>query len=267
MKTLEDVVKIKPTVKPLTDEDRVNIFNETEGQLHKEDGIECEVCRNRGYVYKLLDDEIVSSNCSCMKQRKIMRVIIKSGLKNDFEQLTFDNFETKEAWQKDLKQQALDYVKNHHFNGLVNGNYWFMVSGQIGSGKTHICTAISSELIKLGYDFTYLSFARDFPKLQQRLKSGFMDVKEKAEEEMNRLSKVKVLYIDDFLKTRDLSNVFELIDTRYSQDHLITIISTEKTWDEMMSIDEAIVSRIYERTSKKYFKVIGKQTGRNYRLE
>ena len=44
----------------------------------------------------------------------------------------------------------------------------------------------------------------------------------------------------------DVGLAFDLIDYRYCNRKLITIISTERTVDEMKSIDEAIGGRIYE---------------------
>lgn len=70
------------------------------------------------------------------------------------------------------------------------------------------------------------------------------------------LKDVPVLYIDDMYKTgkgqspttADVNLAFELINYRYNDETKRTIISTERTLDELMSIDEAVGSRIYERS-------------------
>ena len=258
MKQAHEIYQTNEDVKALTDQLRCEIFNETEGSMNKVDGINCKVCRNKGYIYVIKNNEIVTKECGCVKQRKIMRMIIDSGLKEDFEKLTLASYLGKEKWQKMVKDIAADYIKNHQ-------SKWFVISGQVGSGKTHICTAISGELIKQGYEFKYFAYAREMPRLQKRMKSGYMDVKEEAEREMERLMRCKVLYIDDFMKTKDIDNLFELIDYRYSQSDLITIISTEKNHNEMANIDEAIASRLVERSGK-YWVSVGKETGRDQRL-
>ena len=71
---------------------------------------------------------------------------------------------------------------------------------------------------------------------------------------MSELKSVPVLYIDDLFKGAetptqgDLNIAFELLNHRYNNDSLYTIISTEKLLDDLIRIDEAIGSRIAERS-------------------
>ena len=82
-----------------------------------------------------------------------------------------------------------------------------------------------------------------------------------------------MLYIDDFFKTErgksptsgDINIAFELLNYRYINGQLITIISCERDVDEVMRIDEAVGSRIYERTRGNCV-CIDSKPGRNYRL-
>ncbi|MBQ7347772.1 MAG: hypothetical protein IJW55_07430 [Clostridia bacterium] len=70
---------------------------------------------------------------------------------------------------------------------------------------------------------------------------------------MNELKSVKVLYIDDFLKVQrgqqptpaDINLAFEIINHR-DVKNLRTIISTERTIDDIISLDDAVGGRIYE---------------------
>ena len=81
-----------------------------------------------------------------------------------------------------------------------------------------------------------------------------------------------VLYIDDFLKTRhgalptdgDINLAFEIINARYNNRALRTIFSGERGLNEIMELDEALGSRIYQRCGKYKLK-IGWGEGRNYR--
>ena len=57
----------------------------------------------------------------------------------------------------------------------------------------------------------------------------------------------------------------EIINARYCDPALLTIISTELTLTELFAIDEALAGRIAERSSK-YTLQIAKKAGRNYRL-
>ena len=109
-------------------------------------------------------------------------------------------------------------------------------------------------------------------RLAERLK--FMDDKERKEETINELIKVDVLYLDDLLKGNaapsdaDIRLLFEIINGRYLGSRKITIISSELTLKELMSIDEAIAGRIAERigTGLQYVFTIPKDAKMNYRV-
>lgn len=87
------------------------------------------------------------------------------------------------------------------------------------------------------------------------------------------LKRVQVLYIDDFLKTgkgdeptaADLNVAFELLNARYINQELVTILSTERLIPELLDLDEAVGSRIYER-SKESKIIIDRDVNRNWRL-
>jgi DNA replication protein DnaC len=60
-----------------------------------------------------------------------------------------------------------------------------------------------------------------------------------------------VLYIDDFLKggitDADIRLAFELLNYRYNNSSLLTIISSEVDLKNIFDADEALAGRIYER--------------------
>ena len=92
---------------------------------------------------------------------------------------------------------------------------------------------------------------------------------------------IPVLYIDDFFKpvrnregvletpsAADVRIAYEIINHRYNDKSLITIISSERFLTEIASeIDEATGGRIAEMATPKYLINIGRQSGRNYRLK
>lgn len=229
--------------------------------------IDCKICNNQLYILSKTERNAVEL-CSCRNQRKIQSMIIKSGLIGDFKTKRFDNFITKDLYQKKPYDSALDFLENiDNLNPINNKKSWFVMSGQYGSGKTHICTAISGQAILMGKSFYYLPFMAVLPRLATDLKNFYIDVKNKAEKLLEEIKNVEVLYIDDFLKTREnLALIWEIIDYRYINPKLITIISTEKYYEEIKAIDGSLASRIYERTQKDlYFNEIAKIAGRNFR--
>ena len=74
---------------------------------------------------------------------------------------------------------------------------------------------------------------------------------DRYEDMMNRLKRAPVLYIDDFLKggttEADIKIAYELLNARYNNERLRTVISSEYGIGEIMQIDEALGGRIYER--------------------
>lgn len=82
------------------------------------------------------------------------------------------------------------------------------------------------------------------------------------------LKTVLVLYIDDFWKTGgaenggkkfptpgDINLAFEILNSRYNRPELVTILSGEWTTDELMGIDAAVGSRIYQRAKDYHFDI------------
>lgn len=204
------------------------------------DGYDCPLCKNRGYFTKIRDDGArVSVECECMSKRRALYRIKKSGLENLLRIYTFDTYKTNDAWHKKAKAIAQEYAQN------MRG--WFYIYGNPGSGKTHLCTAICSEMIRHGKDVRYMLWRNDAPHLK-----AFVKERQEYEQLMNQYSSVPVLYIDDFLKGKvtdaDVNVAFELINNRYNADGQITIISSERTINDILQIDEAIGSRIYERS-------------------
>ena len=187
----------------------------------------------------------------------------RSGLKDIIKDYTFEKFETDEPWQKTLKAAALEYV--HYPEG------WFFLGGQSGAGKTHLCTAICREFLLAGKSVQYMLWRDDIVKIKNAATDN-----DELYPIMQRFKTVEVLYIDDLFKTgkapdgsyqrptsADINYAFEIINYRYNNPDLLTIISSEWSEDELLDIDEAIAGRIYEKA--KTFS-IAKDRSRNYRL-
>lgn len=235
-----------------------DIYNQSTGTLQ---GYDCKKCLNRGYFAKIVDGYEVMSPCECLEFRNTLHKIQKSGLKNSIDKLTFESFTAPTDWQEYIKNRAMEFVNNHE-------NKWFYIGGQVGCGKTHICTAIVGELFKQGKTGQYMLWRDEAVKL----KASVNDSTE-YQNLIKPLKTVDVLYIDDFFKTEkdklptqaDINIAFEILNYRYSNESLITIISSERTINELLDIDEAVGSRIYERTKDSNI-IINRDRGKNYRL-
>ena len=209
---------------------------------------ECPVCKNRGYHYYVdadgyFEPALRTRECECMAVRRNLRRLEKSGLLDMLNRYTFCEWKTREPWQKSVLELARKYADEK--------SGWLLAAGSPGSGKTHICTAICGEFLRAGLDVRYVLW-RD---MSVRAKGAVNDDDE-YDAIIRPLKEVRVLYIDDLFKTvaggpvtqGDVNLAFEILNYRYNDSGKPTIISTERTMQELMEIDEATGSRIYERS-------------------
>lgn len=210
-------------------------LNDPESSLK---GVDCPICGNRGMITRVENGLLWSAECRCMRQRRTLRNIRNSGLENLVARYTFGAYKSLDPEADRVKKLAMSYA--------ADGDGWFYICGRPGSGKTHICIAICSSMLKNGHEVKYMLWRETAP----RLKSLVNDM-EAYKEIMEPLKKADVLYIDDFLKGNitdaDINLAFELINTRYNDNSKRTIISSELSIGSVLNADEAIGSRIVER--------------------
>jgi DNA replication protein DnaC len=231
--------------------------NEQEGNLK---GIDCLKCKNRGHISIVKDGEIMWQMCECNKARKSLLLIEQSGLKPLLDEYTFEKYDAIEPWQKNALSMAQNFVE------YGEGN-WLFFGGMSGSGKSHLCTAICGELLKRGKAVKYMMWKDEATKLKSLITES-----NEYGKLIDELKSVDVLYIDDFLKVQrgkqpteaDVNLAFEILNYRYANKSL-TLISTEKTIDEIISLDDALGGRIYQM-SKNYSMNIAYDKNKNFRL-
>lgn len=241
----------------------IQVMNNEIGSLT---GYDCPKCKNKGVIYTLDGAYEVAVPCDCMAIRESIQRIKSSGLENLLQECTFDTYQTDEEWQRRIKQDAMEFVEDHD-------RKWFFIGGQVGAGKTHICTAIVGAFLDRGYRCKYMLWRDEAVKLKAVANDDF-----EYSKAITPLKTVPVLYIDDFFKTSkgedrkkrlptqgDINVAFEIINYRYI-NNCITILSSEWTVDELLTCDEATGSRIYQRTKDHHWD-IGENRSRNYRLK
>lgn len=247
---------------------RVDSFNSGIGTRNEEDGYNCDRCRNKAIIARLVENPNGTyshffSECKCEEIRRSILRMKKSGLKDIIKDYTFDKFVDADPWQKTVKEAAMEYAK--HPEG------WFFLGGQSGAGKTHLCTAICREFLLSGKRVVYMLWRDDIVKI----KAAVNDSKEYSDL-IDKYKKTDVLYIDDLFKTgkaqdgsvqkptgADINVAFEIINYRYNNPSLLTIISSECTEDELIDIDEAVGGRIFERSKSIS---IARDRNKNYRF-
>lgn len=260
------------TFKKLSQEEREKLhaenFNASPGSLNEIDGYECGKCRNKGLIMRAYQVgemwSTVCADCECKKVRTTIQRMKRSGLKNIIRDYTFEKFQASEAWQQKLKDAAIKYADNP--------SGWFFIGGQSGAGKTHLCTAICRQFLLDCKAVKYMLWRDDVVRLKGCVNDG-----DEYARQMDEYKRCEVLYIDDLFKTgkgadgqrqqptgADINIAFEILNYRYNNPKLLTVISSECTVDDIISIDEATGGRIFERAQAYSLKP---DKSKNYRLK
>lgn len=233
------------------------------------DGYDCKECMNRGDRMELLDTGKglyeCSIPCKCMEIRRSIWRMRASGLEKSVREKTFKTFAAREPWQ----QKMLGLARKFLAEGAREGR-WLFLGGQVGCGKTHICTAVAGRLL-LERPVMYVVW----PQVSKKIKALSMEAEE-YESEVSRLQRIEVLFIDDYFKpatnnegaklpptAADIKLAFEILNYRYI-NKLPTILSSEWHLAELADMDEATASRIAERCGE-YAMAIGRDRKRNQR--
>lgn len=237
---------------------KVDRFNRQEGGMT---GYDCLICKNRGVIAYLNSYGLFAlADCSCRTIRISLQHISESGLGELLTRCTFGTYQMLEPWQAEAKAKAKAYI------GDYTGK-WFVACGGVGAGKTHLCTAICGELLNAGKQVRYMRWRDDGIRLKANVNDD-----ETYQSLVEPFKYAEVLYIDDFWKTEkdkaptqgDINLAFELLNYRYNNRELATVISCERPVMSLMDVDEAVGSRIYERSKQSCVTVSG---GKNWRLK
>ena len=238
------------------------------GDVYKmENFYNCKKCNNMGgEYYRDENGYLMWRECGCMKVKKALSRLKMSGLGQLLKICTFNTFKVENEWQKNPYEKAKNFVNSE--------TRWFCITGSSGAGKSHLCTAISRELLlKQEKSFKFMRWLDDGNELKRNVLDS-----EFYENLIRELKTVEVLYIDDFFKSEnntkptpaDIKLANEILNYRYDyarshKERFITIISTERSIEQLQEYDMALAGRIIEMTKPDYLvKVFGKE--KNYRL-
>lgn len=240
---------------------QVDGLNEASGDL--QDGFDCPICRNKGCTFYADENgSIHSIECQCMGRRKAIRAVKSSGADTLLQKHTFANYTHSTAWQDNIYRKALQFAEK-------DSGTWF-IGGQIGCGKTSISIAILNRLLERSKNCRYYVWDSLYKNINNLMINDDYAYQKKIQE----LSNIEVLYLDDFIRTTyteaEIKTAFEIINNRYMANlggkHLITLISSQRTMLELMSVDEAIASRICE-IGVQYVTSIDKDEAKNWRMK
>ncbi|MFV9511824.1 ATP-binding protein [Tepidibacillus sp. LV47] len=191
------------------------------------------IAKNEAEAQKILAEE---------RQKRLDKLLSDSGLGKKFRKRTFSTFKVT----KD-NHVALTAAQNF-INEFPNGK-GLLLTGPVGTGKTHIAAAIANELIKQFYTVIF----RNVVDIISLIVSTYHQSEKTILEIINTFTKADLLIIDDLGKekmTEHTSTVLYQIINKIYEDEKPIIITTnftsEKLEQNLGERGNAIVSRLTE---------------------
>lgn len=241
---------------------QVDNMNANEGDLA--DGFDCNICKNKGVVFFVDNDIYIGTKpCECMQRREAIRSAKRSGAADLLKIHSFDKYEHGEKWQATIFDKAKTFAE--HDSGL-----WF-IGGQVGAGKTAISMSILNRLLERGKECRYFVWQNLVTELNRLQVENYGA---EYEQGLDELAKIPVLYLDDFIRDEpskaEIKLAYRIINARYmatlTGKKLLTLISSQRTLNEILTLDEAIGSRICEMAVE-YVVSIPQGEQYNYRMK
>ena len=156
-------------------------------------------------------------------QRKIDRLLGRSGLKRRFQQRTFPNFRVDTPGRMKNFAIAKEYADNFAYHQARGEGLY--IEGTNGTGKTHLAAAIALQLINEGIPV----ICKTASDLLQDIKKSFDGGSIQESNLLDIYKKVDLLIIDDLGKEQcsdwSMSVLYAIFNDRY-EDMKPTIITT-----------------------------------------
>lgn len=240
------------------------------GRHHLFDTVyDCPVCKNKGLVAFLNEDGAFAvHDCSCRRIRSSRISAVKSGL-GELLNKRVNTFQAEASWQAQLRERTIAFIECFRRQDTPRPK-GFVMLGQSGCGKTHLCAAVCNFFIDQGKQVRYMSWLNTADELK------ILRIEEPASyrRRMEELSCADVLYIDDLFKAksiqgiseRDVTLAFEILNHRLNLPEGITIVSSEWLAEDLRKVDTAVAGRLLE-LSGDYLLQIPRGDRYNWRIQ
>lgn len=206
---------------------------------------ECEKCKDNGFVPVIEDGELVAVECGCRKRRIARLRLENSGIPEGMLKIGFREFDCSHSGVlENALKKAMLYYQDFQLAEKTRHNS-LLLYGQSGAGKTHLGMSVCNNLLNnFEVSVVYMAYRNAITRIKQVI----MD-REDYYRAIGPYCNARLLYIDDLLKGKttdaDLNILYEIINYRYINNGPI-VVSTEKTPEQLLDLDEAIGGRIME---------------------
>lgn len=195
---------------------------------------DCELCQDTGFTQP-------GVKCKCKEREQFLVRFQDSGLSPEQERQTFGSFSldwyTDKQKHREILGKCLDFAEKVSVGQPAENLFLY---GTVGTGKTHLCSAIANYVLKAGKSVVYLKTSQLMDLIRQYKFNNFPD-EQSQEQKLKLLYQVNLLIIDD-LGTENSSDFVKeqlllLIDDRINQQ-TPWVISTNLTPNEIGKIYE-----------------------------
>ena len=228
------------------------IFNIGNTEMKIDQELERCTCESAKNYWKLQDEKaekIKQEREECMRQNKIRKLYEYSKINPRLKGYMFDNFRTDQT-----NERAFRKAKKFANEVLLRKSKSLIITGNVGTGKTHIAASIANYLIQnevrviFGTLINLLGEVKDTYKNDGKTESDIIE----------KYSKVPLLIIDDLGKEKPsewtLEKLFTIINNRY-ENNLPVVITTNYNREQLRErlannqnyiIADSIISRLYQ---------------------
>ena len=162
----------------------------------------CEICNNWGYVPYHKDGYRFLKKCECKKLDEKIKRYNDLRIPARYANKKLSNFKI-EMFNKVVAETQKGILKtlNNYIDNFDLDSKGIILYGGNGVGKTHLLTALLSHLV-LNFEITGLYL--DFPQwiLEKKHLFSNYELNEQLQVEMNLITSVDILVIDEFAKNR-----------------------------------------------------------------
>lgn len=223
-----------------------------------EETAECSICKDRGYILRFENDDVVAIPCRCRDIRKLNRLIQSSGLTEEQRKYSLETYKPTKATMG-MYQLVKRYLE--HFEAISKSNEYnkgLALMGTVGIGKTHLLLSVANYLLnkKIPVVFVYT------PDLIEELReSQFVNDRDSnLNTKIKKLGEVPVLILDDIGIEKITGWVRQqyarIINLRYTR-RLPTLFTSNKNFDDIAEmIGDHSASRLYALTKGRQVYVI-----------
>ncbi|MBI6466622.1 ATP-binding protein [Proteus mirabilis] len=171
---------------------------------------------------------------------RLNKIMGRSGISPLHQECTFDNYQATNAEQQKALQKAKKYAEE--FGQSFGG---FIFSGNPGTGKNHLASAIGNYIIQNGKSILIATL----PDLMMKVRDTYQkDAKTTESKLIDDLCEVDLLVLDDVGVQRENKNeeliIFQVVDRRLANKKPVGILTNLK-FDELGRVlGERVIDRL-----------------------